>query len=93
MAKRERESIEKLTDWRGNTIERGTIVLYPKLFGRSAVIAEGEVVDIFQTRSSEYSSFEKRITIKPIRTPYTYNSTAKYANSIISNIENVTAVK
>jgi len=92
MAKRERESIFQLTDWRGNTIERGTIVLYTKLSGRSAVIAEGEVVDIFQTRSSEYSSFEKRITIKPIRTPY--HSAPKYtANSIISNIENVTAVK
>lgn len=91
MAKRERESVEKLTDWRGNTIERGTIVLYPKLHGRSAVIVEGEVVDIFQTRSSEFSKFEKRITIKPIRTPY--YSTANYANSIISNIENVTAVK
>lgn len=37
-----------LTDWRGNPYAIGTLILYPRMSGRSCEVQEGTVLDIYE---------------------------------------------
>lgn len=44
---------QDFTDWRGNTIKVGDLVLYPRMSSRSVEIREARVTDIYQVYRDE----------------------------------------
>lgn len=47
--------VEYVTDWRGNEIRVGTLVLYPRTSGRSCEIQEGYVEQITPVERRKYN--------------------------------------
>jgi hypothetical protein len=47
--------VEYTTDWRGNEIRVGTLVLYPRMSGRSCEIQEGYVEQLSPVERRKYN--------------------------------------
>lgn len=107
--KTEKRPVASYTDWRGHTVEVGSLVLYPRASGRSVEIMEGEVVEIFETRECYVYGRERpteqdwskwstpRTTIRPIRSSRFDSQETwngrKKRNAIVFDRENVTVAK
>ncbi len=105
----EKRQVASYTDWRGHTVEVGSLVLYPRASGRSVEVMEGEVVEIFETRECHTRGRERpteddwskwstpRTTIRPIRSSR-FDSQKSWRgspkrNAIVFDHENVTVVR